>query len=209
MPIAVDNDANLGALAEFTLGAGRDASDIVYLKLSSGIGAGLVLGGLLHRGATGIAGELGHVLSTTEGRVCRCGNRGCLETVAAAPALIELLRVSHGELTLADLLRLAEDGDVGVRRVFADAGRSIGRALADLVNAVNPELVVVGGDLSAVGEPLLDGIRASLERYALPAASAAVEVVPGVLGERAEVLGAVALVTTDTEHMAWGGLAAV
>lgn len=209
LPIAVDNDANLGAFAEFTLGAGRDATDIVYLKLSSGIGAGLVLSGLLHRGATGIAGELGHVLSTTEGRVCRCGNRGCLETVAAAPALIELLRVSHGELTLPDLLRLAEDGDVGVRRVFGDAGRSIGRALADLVNAVNPELVVVGGDLSAVGEPLLDGIRASLERYALPAANAAVEVVPGVLGERAEVLGAVALVATDTEHMAWGGLAAV
>jgi predicted NBD/HSP70 family sugar kinase len=209
LPIAVDNDANLGALAEFTLGAGRAATDIVYLKLSSGIGAGLVLGGLLHRGATGIAGELGHVLSTTEGRVCRCGNRGCLETVAAAPALLELLRVSHGELTLPDLLRLAEEGDVGVRRVFGDAGRSIGRALADLVNAVNPELVVVGGDLSAVGEPLLDGIRASLERYALPAANAAVEVVPGVLGERAEVLGAVALVATDTERVDSSGLAAV
>jgi predicted NBD/HSP70 family sugar kinase len=98
---------------------------------------------------------------------------------------------------------------VGVRRVFGDAGRSIGRALADLVNAVNPELVVVGGDLSAVGEPLLDGIRASLERYALPAANAAVEVVPGVLGERAEVLGAVALVATDTERVDSSGLAAI
>lgn len=210
LPILIDNDANLGALAEFTVGAGRGASDLVYLKLSSGIGAGLVLGGRLHRGATGIAGELGHVLSTADGVVCRCGNRGCLETVAAAPALIELLRVSHGPgLTVADLLRLAEEGDVGVRRVFGDAGRSIGRALADLVNAVNPGLVVVGGDLSAVGEPLLDGIRGSVERYALPGASAALEVVPGVLGDRAEVLGAIVLVTSDTERMTPRRLAAV
>jgi glucokinase-like ROK family protein len=210
LPILVDNDANLGALAEHAVGAGRGASDLVYLKLSSGIGAGLVLGGRLHRGTSGIAGELGHVLSTTDGLVCRCGNRGCLETVAAAPALIELLRISHGSaLTVADLLRLAADGDVGVRRVFGDAGRSIGRALADLVNAVNPELVVVGGDLSAVGEPLLDGIRASVERYALPAASEALQVVPGVLGERAEVLGAVALVIGDAGRMSSTRTAAV
>jgi len=206
----VDNDANLGALAEYTAGAGRGVSDIVYLKLASGIGAGLVLDGRLHRGVTGIAGEVGHVRSNPDGRVCRCGNRGCLETVAAAPALVELLRVSHGEeLTSADLLRLAEQGDVGVRRVFADAGRSVGEAIAPLINAVNPGLVIVGGELSAVGEPLLDGIRTSVERYALPAAAAALEVVPGILGERAEVLGAVALVITDTEHLSSFHLSAV
>jgi predicted NBD/HSP70 family sugar kinase len=210
LPILVDNDANLGALAEHSVGAGRGVSNLVYLKLSSGIGAGLVLGGRLHRGTTGIAGELGHVLFTTDGLVCRCGNRGCLETVAAAPALLELLRVSHGaELTVPDLLRLAAEGDLGVRRVFGDAGRSIGRALADLVNALNPELVVVGGELSAVGAPLLDGICASVERYALPPASAALEVVPGVLGDRAEVLGAIALVIGDVDRISAGRLAAV
>jgi predicted NBD/HSP70 family sugar kinase len=202
LPIVVDNDANLGAIAEHAVGAGRGVADIVYLKIASGIGAGLVLGGRLHRGVSGIAGEIGHVLSSPDGRVCRCGNRGCLETVAAAPALLDLLRGSHGDgLTVADLLRLAEEGDVGVRRVFADAGRSIGRAVADLVNAVNPGLVIVGGELSAVGDPLLDGIRASIERYALPAAASALEVVPGVLGERAEVLGAVALVVNDPERL--------
>ncbi|MCW2989638.1 MAG: hypothetical protein JWM73_232 [Solirubrobacterales bacterium] len=210
LPIMVDNDANLGALAENTVGAGRGVADIVYLKLASGIGAGLVLGGRLHRGASGMAGEIGHVLSNPDGLVCRCGNRGCLETVAAAPALIDLLRVSHGEdLATADLLRLAADGDVGVRRVFADAGRSVGRALADLVNAVNPGRIVVGGELSAVGDPLLDGIRTSIERYALPAAAAALEVVPGVLGDRAEVLGAIALVISDTERLSSFHLSAV
>jgi predicted NBD/HSP70 family sugar kinase len=157
-----------------------------------------------------MAGEIGHVLSNPEGIVCRCGNRGCLETVAAAPALLGLLRVSHGDaLRTADLLRLAEDGDVGVRRVFTDAGRSVGRALADLVNAVNPGRIVIGGELSAVGAPLLDGIRTSIERYALPSAAAALEVVPGVLGERAEVLGAVALVISDTERLSSAQLSAV
>jgi glucokinase-like ROK family protein len=210
LPVMVDNDANLGALGEHRVGAGRGIDDIVYLKVASGIGAGLVLGGRLHRGASGIAGEVGHVLSVPDGLVCRCGNRGCLETVAAAPALIELLRASHGkDLAVADLLRLAEDGDLGARRVITDAGRAIGRALADLVNAVNPRLVVVGGELSGAGTPLLDGIRASIERYSLPGAAAALEVVPSALGERAEVLGAVALVISDTERLSSHRLSAV
>ena len=93
----VDNDANLGALAEAAFGAGRDAGDLVYLKISSGIGAGLILNGRLYRGSAGLAGELGHVLVDPDGIVCRCGNRGCLETVAATGALVELLRRSHGE----------------------------------------------------------------------------------------------------------------
>lgn len=201
--VMVDNDANLGALAEHVLGAGRGVPDILYLKLASGIGAGLILGGRLHRGATGIAGEIGHVRSAADGMVCRCGNRGCLETVAAAPALIRLLEVTHGDrdLSVGDLLRLAEEGDVGVRRVFGDAGRAVGRAVADLVNAVNPGLVIVGGELSAVGQPLLDGIRSSIERQALPASADAVRVVPGVLGDRAEVLGAISSVIRDTDHV--------
>jgi predicted NBD/HSP70 family sugar kinase len=208
--VMVDNDANLGALAEHVLGAGRGVPDILYLKLASGIGAGLILGGRLHRGVSGIAGEIGHVRSASDGMVCRCGNRGCLETVAAAPALIRLLEGTHGdrELAAGDLLRLAAEGDVGVRRVFGDAGRAVGRAVADLVNAVNPGLVIVGGDLSAVGEPLLDGIRSSIERYALPASADAVRVVPGVLGDRAEVLGAISSVIRDTDHVGAHDLAA-
>jgi len=201
LPILVDNDANLAALAEAAFGAGRDAKDLVYLMISSGIGAGLVLNGRLYRGAEGLAGELGHVLVDAEGPVCRCGNRGCLETVAGTDALADLLRRSHGDgLDGRAIVRLARDGDLGCRRVIADAGRAIGKAAATLVNVLNPELLIVGGDLSDAGELLLDGVRESLERSALPTAVQAADVVAGSLGDRAEVLGAIALVLSEAER---------
>src|SRR5690349_12191749 len=165
--VSVDNDANLGALAEVTLGAGRGLQDVIYVKVSSGIGAGLVLGGRLHHGATGIAGEIGHVQVRQDGAVCRCGNRGCLETVASAGALLESLHPTHGsDLTVRAMLELARSGNPGAQRVIKDAGWAIGRAIADLSNSLNPEAIVVGGDLSAAGAPLLDGIRESVDRYA-------------------------------------------
>jgi glucokinase-like ROK family protein len=201
LPILVDNDANLAALAEAAFGAGRDAKDLVYLMISSGIGAGLVLNGRLYRGAEGLAGELGHVLVDADGPVCRCGNRGCLETIAGTDALAELLRRSHGDgLDGRAIVRLARGGDLGCRRVIADAGRAIGKAAAMLVNVLNPELLIVGGDLSDAGELLLDGVRESLERSALPTAAQAATVVAGSLGDRAEVLGAIALVLSEAER---------
>ena len=202
LDVEVDNDANLGALAEVAFGGSRGVADLVYLKVASGIGAGIVVGGRLQRGSTGVAGELGHVPADPSGRVCRCGNRGCLETVAAAPALLELLRASHGrDLTVRDLVELATAGDVGARRVLADAGRAIGRALAVLVNCLNPERIVLGGELSTAGESLLEGVRESLQRFALPSAVAAVRVEIGALGDRAGVLGALSLVITDTRRL--------
>ena len=201
VPILVDNDANLGALAEAAFGAGRDASDLIYLKLASGIGAGLLLNGRLYRGAGGLAGELGHFLVDPDGLVCRCGNRGCLETLAASGALVELLRRSHGEVvTVQGMLDLARAGDVGCRRVITDAGRAIGRAVSMLINVLNPELVVVGGDLAAAGDLLLDGVRDSIARAALPSAAEAAGIVTGVLGERAQVLGAIALVISEADR---------
>jgi len=200
VPVSVDNDANLGALGELTFGAGRGATDMIYVKLTSGIGAGLILGGRLYRGWGGMAGELGHVLVEHEGAVCRCGNRGCLETAVSTPALLELLRRSHGELTVDDMLRLAHKGDLGCRRVIADAGRVLGRAAAMLLNVLNPERLVVGGDLAAAGDLLLDGVRESVRRTALPAVADGANVVAGVLGQRAEVLGALALVVGAPER---------
>ena len=173
----------------------------IYLMISSGIGAGLVLNGRLYRGAEGLAGELGHVLVDADGPVCRCGNRGCLETVAGTDALAELLRRSHGEgLDGRAIVRLAREGDLGCRRVIADAGRAIGKAAAMLVNVLNPELLIVGGDLAEAGELLLDGVRESLGRSALPTAAQAATVVAGSLGDRAEVLGAIALVLSEAER---------
>jgi predicted NBD/HSP70 family sugar kinase len=193
VPVHADNDANLGALAELHEGSARGSHDVVYVKVASGVGAGIVLGGRLHRGTTGIAGEIGHVQVGEDGHVCRCGNRGCVETMVSAARLLELLRPAYGDrLSVEQVLALDAEGDAGVSRVLSDAGRTVGRALADLANNLNPELVVVGGTLGASGS-LLNGLRASIHRYAQPDTAAALQVVPGALGERSEVVGAVAL----------------
>jgi predicted NBD/HSP70 family sugar kinase/biotin operon repressor len=193
IPVAADNDANLGALAELHHGVAHGVPDFVYLKLASGVGAGLVLGGRLYRGATGIAGEIGHVQIVEHGRVCRCGNRGCLETEVSVPRLLEHVQPTHDERLTADrLLELDQAGDAGVRRVLGDAGRTVGRALADLCNSLNPTMLVIGGPLGSASS-LVDGVRASVDRYAQPNAAAAVRVASAALGERAEITGAVAM----------------
>jgi predicted NBD/HSP70 family sugar kinase len=199
VPVHLDNDANVGALGEFTLGAGEGTDVMVYLRLSGGIGAGLVVGGRLFRGARGIAGELGHVVVDDNGPLCRCGNRGCLETFASGRALCALLAGSHGQLGVSELLVLADDGDARAQRAIADAGRLIGRSLADLCNNVNPDRVVVGGELAAAGGVLLEPMREAVRRFAIPAAADDVEIVGGVLGQRAEVLGALALAGHESE----------
>lgn len=203
LPVHLDNDANLGALAEVTLGAGRRARCAAFVSLSSGIGAGIVVDGHLYRGHRGTAGELGHVLVDPQGPICRCGNRGCLETLASGPALLDLLSASRGErLTIAEMVALARGGDPGARRVIDDAGRAVGSVLAGLVNLLNPEMIVVGGDLSEAGDLLLEPLRSSLRRFALPAATEDLEVVAGALGDRANLLGALALVLAESDHAA-------
>jgi len=193
VPVAADNDANLGALAELHHGVARGVADFVYVKLASGVGAGLVLGGRLYRGGTGIAGEIGHVQISEHGRVCRCGNRGCLETEVSVPRLLEHVQPTRDEpLGVDDLLALEVAWDTGVRRVLADAGGTVGRALADLCNSLNPTMLVIGGPLGSANS-LIEGVRAAVDRYAQPNAASAVRVVSAALGERAEVTGAVAM----------------
>jgi predicted NBD/HSP70 family sugar kinase/biotin operon repressor len=200
MAVHLDNDANLGALAEVTLGAGIGVRDAIYIMVSGGIGAGLILGGELYRGSGGTAGELGHMLVDESGPICRCGNRGCLEMMAGGRAIIGLLRPSHGEdITLDEVIALATAGDSGARRAIADAGRVLGRSVAAIVNAFNPELVVVGGRVSAAGDILLDPMQEAVNRYAIPSAAADVRIARGVLGERAEVLGALELAARQSD----------
>src|SRR5215218_1321098 len=198
LPVRVGNDANLGALAEFTWGAGRGVSSVVYLKLATGIGAGIVLDGRLFEGAGGTAGEIGHTTIDETGDICRCGNRGCLETYAGARAIASLLSRSFGEeLDAEAVVGRAASGDAGCRRALADAGRHIGVAVANLCNLVNPERIVVGGSMGHAGDLLLDPLRESVSLRAIPSAAEDVEIVPGELGERAELLGAVALVLQE------------
>jgi predicted NBD/HSP70 family sugar kinase len=198
-PVHVDNDANLAALAEVTYGAARGCSNVAYIHVAHGVGSGLVLGGQLFRGHAGTAGEIGHVTIDENGPICRCGNRGCLETFVRAQVLLDLLRSSHGAMSLREVISRAQGGDAGCRRVIADAGRHIGVAAAGLCNLLNPERIVVGGGLAAAGDLLLDPMRDVVERFALPAAAASVQVVPGELKERAEVLGAVGLAVREAE----------
>ena len=129
--------------------------------------------------------------------------------MAGLGPLLELLQPAHGERArrVVGLLALVEAGDLGAQRIVDDAGRAVGRVLADLCNLINPAAIIVGGELSAAGAPLLDGIRLALDRFAQPGAAEAVEVLPGTLGERAEVLGALALVIGDTDRLRSAGLA--
>ncbi|HZC51783.1 MAG TPA: ROK family protein [Mycobacterium sp.] len=193
--VFVMNDADLGALGEAAFGAGRGLDNFIFVKMSHGLGAGLVLGGRLYRGAAGLAGNLGHVRVREDGDVCLCGNRGCLETLVAARQLVAALQPAHPnrQLEVADLLRLIREGDLGARVLVNDAGAAVGRTLAEIVNVLNPAAIVVGGTLSAVGEPLLQGIQTSISRYSQAIAAAALRVVPAECGDRAEVLGGLAL----------------
>jgi predicted NBD/HSP70 family sugar kinase len=200
LPVRVENDANLGALAEIVWGAGRDCTDLVYVKVATGVGAGLVLNGRLYHGAGGTAGEIGHVTIDDSGPICRCGNRGCLEAFAGAEAVLEPLRRRHGDrLTLRQVVLQAQAGDVGCRRVIADAGRALGRAVAGTCNLLSPERVLVGGELAQAADLLLEPLREAVGRSAI-AATREVPIRAGVLGERAEVLGAVALVLRESQR---------
>ncbi|SCE09418.1 ROK family protein [Streptomyces sp. DfronAA-171] len=130
--------------------------------------------------------------------MCRCGNRGCLETFTAARYVLPLLHSSHGaDLTLERMVRLAREGDPGCRRVVGDVGRHIGSGVANLCNLLNPSRVVLGGDLAEAGELILGPIRESVGRYAIPSAARQLSVLPGALGGRAEVLGALALALSE------------
>jgi predicted NBD/HSP70 family sugar kinase len=195
LPVQVENDANLGALAELMWGAGKACDDLVYVKAATGIGGGLIVRGRLYRGAGGTAGEIGHTILDETGDICRCGNRGCLETYAGGPAIVELLRRSLGEeLTIEAVLERSAEGDAGCRRAIADAGRHIGTAVANLCNLLNPQRVVVGGSIGTAGDVLLDPMRDAVRRHAIATAAQDVRIVRGELGDRAELLGAVALV---------------
>lgn len=195
MPALIENDANLGALAERAWGAARGVDDLVYIKVSTGIGAGIVVGGQLYRGGSGTAGEIGHTTVNTMGPVCRCGNRGCLELEAAVPVILERLAASHGpDLTIERVVELLDAGDVPAQRVVEGAGHALGISVAGLCNLLNPSMIVIGGDLAGAHRPLLDSVRDVLRRVAVPSAVEHVRLAVSELGQRAQVLGALAVV---------------
>ncbi|MEM1414446.1 MAG: ROK family transcriptional regulator [Myxococcota bacterium] len=203
-PVFVDNDANAGALAELWWGAGRDGGDLIYLKVATGIGAGLVLDGQLFRGTAGIAGEIGHVTIDPKGPLCLCGLRGCLATMVGTGALLEQVvlkrgafRASpllHGPITIDSLVSAALDGDPLAVEVVEDAGRVLGIGVASLLNVLNPGRVVLGGELVETGEVLLEPLRRTVQSRALAESIAHADIDRSALGAKAIVMGAATLV---------------
>jgi predicted NBD/HSP70 family sugar kinase len=190
-PVFVDNEANLGALAEFRLGAARGRKNAVYLRLGQGFGSGLILNGSVFRGFESGAGEFGHMTIDEGGPLCRCGNRGCLEAIAGGPAILDGLRESNGPRKLTDVVVHAIAGDHICIRAIADAARHVGIAAANLVNLLAPERIVVGGELARAGELFLGPLRHSLERSVVMSADKVADIVQGQLADRAELMGAV------------------
>ncbi|GAB3211840.1 ROK family transcriptional regulator [Marinactinospora thermotolerans] len=196
LPVAVENDANLAVLAEAAEGVARGREHVIHVSLSQGVGAGLLVSGRLFRGAGGTAGEIGHIGLDERGQVCRCGNRGCLETLVGEPYLLAMLpQLGHVEdlATLGDVVAAARDADPGCRRIVAEAGAALGRGVAIVVNMFNPQMVVVGGELADAEELFLEPMRRAMELGTLGSALRDVRVVRGELGARAALRGALRL----------------
>ncbi|HEY8662908.1 MAG TPA: ROK family transcriptional regulator [Propionibacteriaceae bacterium] len=192
-PFAVDNDANLGALADYLWGAGQGSHSMVFVGMNYGFGAGIVLEGTLFHGATGVSGEIGHTTVDENGEFCQCGNRGCLNTIASINRALELLAPIHPEIDSAEkLLEAAEQGLPPAIRVLTDMGRASGVAIANVVNLLNPEVIVIGGDLTRAGEVVTDPMITMAKRLSMPAASG-VRLQTTPLGERVFALGGIAL----------------
>jgi predicted NBD/HSP70 family sugar kinase len=192
-PVVLDNTANLAALGELRSGALQGVRHGCYIKISYGVGAGIIIDGDIFRGSAGTAGEIGHLTIDENGPICRCGNRGCLDTFVGARAILGALAATHGPLRLHDVITKALEGDVGCRRVLEDAGRHIGVAVAGLVNLINPEVVVLGGQMARAGAMVLTPMREAIDRCAIPSAAATVDLRVSELGESAEVVGALAV----------------
>jgi len=190
----VDNDVNVMALGEYW-SIGRSVDDLLFVKVGTGIGSGLILGGHLHRGARGAAGDIGHIQAGSTEVVCRCGNIGCLEASAGGGALADqLAAMGYDTANSRDVVGLVATGNADAVRLLRHAGRLIGEALSSVVNLLNPELVVIGGDLARPGQTLVAAIREVVYKRSLPLSTADLRIQESRLEDRAGVIGAAALV---------------
>jgi predicted NBD/HSP70 family sugar kinase len=192
-PVLVDNDVNIMALGEHWIDP-EAPDDFVFLKVGTGIGSGIILGGTLHRGAKGTAGDIGHVQIAGDQSICRCGNVGCLEASASGRALaIHLAERGIEAETSRDVVDLVRAGNQQAVRSVREAGRLIGRVLATVVNMLNPAVIVIGGDLADAGEHLLAGIREVVYQRSTALSTSDLQIRNSVLGDRAGITGAAAM----------------
>ncbi|KPV60579.1 ROK family protein [Paenibacillus sp. A3] len=205
LPIAIDNEANVGALGEKEFGAGRSVSNMIYLSVGIGIGAGIILNDALYRGVSGFSGEVGHMTLAQDGPLCGCGSRGCWETFASEKALLqqakslqlvdEKIQVTEAidKINLNTLLSLAKRGNRPVIDLFASTGHWLGVGITNLVNVFNPELIVIGNRMSLASEWMADSIRETLNSHSLSFHRQKMSVVYAKLGMNSSAAGAASI----------------
>jgi predicted NBD/HSP70 family sugar kinase len=205
----VDNDVNVMALGELSLGVAQGVDNLIFVKLGTGIGAGIICEGRIYRGANGCAGDIGHICVDKDGPVCHCGNKGCLERLAAGPAIAERSLVAAragrspnlldryekngGMLRAEDVGAAAREGDALAIEVIRESGQLVGEVLAGLVNFYNPDMIVIGGGVSDLGDLLLSSIRQAVFNRSLPLATRNLQIAFSGIGAASGMLGAVSL----------------
>lgn len=203
-----DNDANVAAIGERWFGAGRGYNDFVYITVSTGIGAGIYLGGKLHRGHTDSAGEIGHMILDIDGPVCNCGNRGCFEALASGTALAKRAyeAVQEGkqtslsklqEISAADVFSAANKGDILARQLIERETTYVGLGIANIITMYNPERVILGGGVSQAGEVFFEPVKEVVKKTVFASRARNTEIVAAELGSNAGALGAAALVLEE------------
>jgi glucokinase len=204
IPTYFDNDANIAGLGENRFGAGKGSKHMLYMTVSTGIGGGIVIDGQIYHGATFGAGEIGHITIDVNGPLCGCGNRGCIEAIASGPAIArnakeklaqnpDSLLNDYPEITAKEVADAANKGDQLANDVIETAGKYIGATLSGLINTLNPEIVVIGGGVSNMGDLILDPIRKEVETRSLKSFVENLKIVRAELGGEVGVMGAIAL----------------
>jgi glucokinase len=208
LPVTLDNDANCATVGEWWRGAAKGARNVIGVTIGTGIGGGVILDGKLYHGSSDVAGEIGHTTIDSTGRYCRCGNYGCLEAYASGPAIAQrarealerdeasaLRKMVNGDLeaiTAATVYEGANQGDALALEIVRDTARFLGTGIANLLNILNPDVVVITGGVTKAGERLFEPLRAEVKRRAFRPAVAACRIVPGTLEGSAGMVGAVA-----------------
>jgi glucokinase-like ROK family protein len=204
VPVIVGNDAEMGALGEWSCGVGRGENYLAYVKVGAGVGAGFILDGQIYRGKNGSAGEIGHITIKENGPKCSCGNYGCLEAMASGRAIARNAgeSIKRGQRTLLSILdptkimainvaQAAQRGDLVAQQIIAEASSYLGIAIASLVNLFNHGMVIIGGSVSQIGDLLLEPIRKTVMDRSLASAAKEVRITTAVLGRHATSMGAV------------------
>jgi len=205
VPVFVENEARISTLAEKWYGEGRKAKNFVCVDIAVGIGAGIVINGNLYRGFENLAGEIGHSIVIKNGPLCNCGRRGCLETVGSNTAILKLIKRNptptimklcggdKDSLTMKDVIKAVRAKDRECQKYIQRAAKHIGRVIGQLINVINPEMIIINGDITLAGEVFFDPLEKEINKYAFRANNAAMKIISSNLGENAGLIGAASL----------------